>query len=457
MLGLYGIYTPIGPEVGVNRSMVLNPKIKSTRGIIQDFDIDKADSTNLFSVGELLNTFTAAHADSPRAIMATIQGKHLTPTKVQHPYIVGNGVDKALGHMIGNEFVYKALGDGKIETIDLKTEIATVKYNDGTTSIINLAGVAAKNSGGGFFIENRLTLRDHIKVGYKVKKGEILAMDDSFFKEMLDGSIGFAGGRLSKVAIYGLDTTFEDSASVTQAIVNEMSSDVINERRVVLSKNSRITKIAKIGDKVEVNDPLLIFEEVGSDDELTLAALEKLDTNTASTIEELARSTAKAKFSGEIFDIQIYYNAELDSLHPTLRKVVTDYIKKYSAKAKYIDKGREDEIVHQPSTVKIESEKILGDDVDGVVIQYFIKHKDKCKVGDKLTFQVAAKTIIAETVDEGLEPYSEYNIYGEKDSIDALLSPLSLVARMIPDMYLSGYSHKVVLSLEQQCIALLEE
>ena len=104
MLGLYGIYTPIGPEVGVNRSMVLNPKIESTRGYIQPFDIDKADATNLFSIGELLNVFTPKHSDSPRCIMATVQGKHLTPTKVQHPYLVGNGTDRALAHLIGQEF-----------------------------------------------------------------------------------------------------------------------------------------------------------------------------------------------------------------------------------------------------------------------------------------------------------------------------------------------------------------
>ena len=104
MLGLYGIYTPIGPEVGVNRSMVVNPKIESTRGFIKPFDIDKADQTNLFSICELLNVFTPKHSDSPRAVMATVQGKHLTPTKIQHPNLIGNGSDLALSHIIGQEF-----------------------------------------------------------------------------------------------------------------------------------------------------------------------------------------------------------------------------------------------------------------------------------------------------------------------------------------------------------------
>jgi hypothetical protein len=55
-----------------------------------------------------------------------------------------------------------------------------VKYKDGTRSVINLKGYPAKNSGGGFYTENRLELKEGYKVGTKVKKGEIIAVDKSF-------------------------------------------------------------------------------------------------------------------------------------------------------------------------------------------------------------------------------------------------------------------------------------
>jgi len=110
MLGLYGIFTPIGSEVGVSRSMSLNPRLESTRGYLKKFDLDKADATNLFSVGELLNGFTPKHADSPRVIMSTTQSKHITPTKRQTPNLVGCGVDKSVAYMVGQTFA-KLLGD----------------------------------------------------------------------------------------------------------------------------------------------------------------------------------------------------------------------------------------------------------------------------------------------------------------------------------------------------------
>lgn len=456
MQGLYGIYTPIGPEVGVNRSLVVNPKIKSTRGFIQPFDLDKATADNLFSIGELLNVFTPKHADSPRAIMASIQGKHTTPTKVQHSYIVGNGSDKALPYIVGNDFAYSSAEDGVVTAIDTKNEVCILKYKDGTNGVIDMRKKASKNSGGGFFIQNTLTLKSAVKVGYKFKKGELLAYDTSFFKEMLDGSVGYAGGTLTKIAVLPLPETFEDSAVFTNRVVDELSSEVINSRQIVLSKNTRIIKMANIGENISVNDPILIFEDVADTETQALKALEKLDVNTKTTIEELARSVAKAKFTGEIFDIRIYYNAELEEMHPTLKAVVDAYIKKYSAKTKIISTIREDEIVLQPSTQRINSDKVMGNDLPGggVVIEFMIKHIDKMKVGDKATFAIALKAICAETIEEGLEPYSEFR---PEETVDGLISPMSLVSRMVPDLYLQGYTNKVIIELEKQCLELLEE
>jgi hypothetical protein len=76
------------------------------------------------------------------------------------------------------------------------------------------------------------------------------------------------------------------------------------------------------------------------------------------------------------------------------------------------------------------------------------------KVGDKLTFAVALKAILAETIEEGKEPYSDYR---PEEELSAVISPMSLVSRMVPDLYLLGFSTKVVIELERQCIDLLEE
>ena len=82
-----------------------------------------------------------------------------------------------------------------------------------------------------------MELLDGLKVGSKFKKGEILATNKSFFKQDMDGSHGFAAGRLTKVALMCLPTTYEDSAPVIEKVASEMASDVITEKQVALKEN----------------------------------------------------------------------------------------------------------------------------------------------------------------------------------------------------------------------------
>ncbi|WP_368880441.1 hypothetical protein [Proteus mirabilis] len=454
MLGICGIYTPISAEVGVNRSMVVNPVLDSNRGYITKKDVEKLESVQLFSMGELLNVFTPTHADAPRVVMATVQGKHLTPTKIQDPYLVGSGADKALAYIIGQSFAFKASENGKITEIDEEKQLCTITYNDGTHSVVDFSPQAAKNSGGGFYIQNKLDLRPEMKVGKKVKKGEIIAIDNSFFKNMLDGSVGFAAGRLTKMALIAQPETYEDSGIITDAMIEDMSSEVINERMVTLKKNTRISRIVKIGDEVDVNDPLVEFEEVGDGEAEALAALERMDSDTQDMINSRAFSSAKAKYTGEIFDIQIFYNTPIEEMEPSLAKIVKDYNAKYEEKSKKLEKVRSDEIVRMNSTKMIESEKLFGQDVDGVVIKFYIKFRDKMKVGDKMCFYTSLKTIVAKTIPKGLEPYSEYR---PTENVDAFLSPLSVVSRMTIDLFLMGYTNKLILELENKCVDILSE
>ncbi|CCE26123.1 putative RNA-polymerase beta-subunit [Yersinia phage phiR1-37] len=454
MLGLYGIFSPISAQIGVNRSMAFNPKIDTIRGYIREKDIKDFTADNLFSAAELVNGFTPKHADAPRAIMATTQNKHIINTKVQHPTLVGTGVDKALAHIIGQEFAWKAVKDGKITSIDEEKNLVFIEYIDGTTSAIDISMKAAKNSGGGFYIQNKLDLVNGIKVGSKFKAGKVIAYDKNFFKETLDGSICFAGGRLSKVAIMALPETFEDSAVVTDTLSKDLSSEVINKRDVILKANSRIIKMAQVGDEIEVNDALVIFEEVGNDEALAIAALEKLDKQTQASISELARSSAKAKYAGRIVDMKLYYNTPIEKMHPTLRKVVQSYIEKYDEKSSSLKNISPDEFIQTPSTEMIESNKLMGNEVQGVVIQYLIQHLDPLDVGDKITFFTSLKTIVANTVDTEKAPYSELH---PEEEVSALLSPLSIISRMTMDFYLQGGANKVLIELKRQVLDILEE
>ena len=453
MLGLFGIFTPVSAEVGVNRSLTLNPRVLNERGKLADVQDAKSLSMDqVFAPGELLNVFTANHADPMRICMATTQGKHIMPTAVQHNYLVGTGLDKTLSKLVGQDFAFKATSDGVVEKIDSKNGLVFLKYEDGTTTAIDINDKPAKNSASGFWIRNRLVLKDGVKVGAKFKKGEILATNPMFFKVDMDGSDGFAPGRLTKVALMCLPRSYEDAIPITERVAQEMASEVITEKQVVMKANSKIIKIVGKGQKVNVNDPMIIFEEIGDTAKNALDAVERIAAKAKGTdLEHLGRNVVRSKYSGRITDIKVYYNCDLESpnLEPSLKKFIQDYVDTNRRRAALLKDIRQDEIIEMPSTERIDSDKILGTEMQGVLVCFFISHEEPLDIGAKVTMFSACKGVVSEVIEDSQAPRSEYR---NEEPVEAVLSPMSVISRNVPDLLMTGWCNKVILELKKQVL-----
>ena len=72
-----GNATPYSGSAGITRSLSYDPMISSIRGYIPKIDKNKLSAVNMLSPTELLSSFTAAGADSPRQAI-----------KLVSPYIV---------------------------------------------------------------------------------------------------------------------------------------------------------------------------------------------------------------------------------------------------------------------------------------------------------------------------------------------------------------------------------
>jgi len=64
-----GNATPYSGQAGITRSITYDPNITSVRGYIPETDQNTLCATNILSPTELLSSFTAAGADSPRQAM----------------------------------------------------------------------------------------------------------------------------------------------------------------------------------------------------------------------------------------------------------------------------------------------------------------------------------------------------------------------------------------------------
>lgn len=447
MKGVFGFYSPDSDQIGVKRTMAVNAKVVDTRGRLGAVEGTPAGDLGF---GELLSPFTATHADPPRIGMQSKQGTHTMPVLKHTPALVGCGAERTLPYAIGNTFAYKARADGKVEAVDEKNRIIRLKHDDGSVSFIDTSVRSVKNSGGGFFISSQLGLRKGVKVGSRFKKGDILAYDPSFFGETMDGSVAYKAGLMVRTAFVALDQTYEDSLVVTNKLIDDTVAEVTMMRSVSLGPKANLQRTAAVGDKLGPNDALAVFENV-SDDADVSALLGRIGQEFDEAIEELARNVAVAKYAGEVVEIRTYYNRDEADLSDSLRGFLDKQRKLAESRKKATASAPADEPVRVFAPEKVTRNKVHGEPLDGVLILFFIKTRNKAGPGDKYVSQAPLKGIVARVFEEGEEPYSE-----DGKQVDYILSPLSIISRMTSDAFLQLWTNAVLVGLKEQVVGILK-
>jgi len=450
MTGTFNYFSPMSSQSGIVRSLTANPRVTNVRGEIEPpKNIDELSSTELAGVTDLINPFCVTHSDFQRIGMTVTQQRHVTPSNIANKPLIGSGMQKVIPYMIGDDFAYKAKKKGKVSKIDDINKLIILEYNDGTKGIIDLKSKLAKNVKAGFYIESKFN--HDLKEGKSFNKGDILAYDNSFFQpsnEMNGGknSIELANGRLMKSAITTDSQTFEDSAMVTERLSKDLAFNVVLDKYIALGPNANISKIVKIGDEIKASDPIIVFEN--SFDEAEVAQiLNKLGTEHGEEILEMGRNSVIAKTSGKITDIRIFYNRPIKEFGKSLQKLIKDYIKLNEKRANIVNDTKTDDIVNINRTDMTRYQKINGQEFDGVLIQFFLSHKDYCESGDKISAQVALKSVISTVIPQDKAPQSSHT----DGDINMVFSPLSVISRMTVDEYLNLYCNKVLVELKRKC------
>lgn len=396
MTGTIAISTSPDRNVGVSRQLTLDPNIVSVRGYIGDHDEDAIrdmKGANLFSPAELLSPPGAMHDDSQRTAMAYKQTKYMVLTEGSSPVLMGNKVEAALPYYLSRDYTVVAQEDGKVVAIE--NDQVIIQYKNGRYDSFSLVPKQQKNSAGGFYIE--ASFQTDLKVGDKVKKGEVVAYNPrAFTKNKDDLSASMNIGVLCKMAICPTFDEYEDSAPITTELSKRLATVMVHEQRVVLSKDAVVYMMSKIGQHVEVGDSLIEYDN--SNEDPTMA---ELWANMAETYGEALTDVAitkfKSEFSGEITNIKIYSAVDGEELSDkSLRKIVQDYWNTIKKRNKTLEKYRNpddpkfmpcgQQITEIPGKVEAKFGKILGENVgDGVLFCFYIKHKDIVKKGDKVT------------------------------------------------------------------------
>ena len=183
-------------------------------------------------------------------------------------------------------------------------------------------------------------------------------------------------------------------------------------------------------------------------------------------ITEESKNTIKSKYSGVIEQIEIYATVPLEEMSPSLKKVVSDYYKKYNKKKAILEKYDPDSknsvvkcgILCKEPTHQIEPNKygvIKGKNVeDGVLINFYIKHSEPLETGSKIANFTALKNTIGEVLPEGYEPYSEYH---PNEVIDTIIASNSILSRMVPSIFLTSLGNKCIIELKNKLREIYEK
>lgn len=444
--------------MGVVRELTLEPNVTSTRGYMEvknKAGVEDLNSANLFTAAELLTPIGVTHDDPDRTSMSYKQTKYMISVADSDPVLIGNRVEAVVPYLLSDEFVVDAKEDG--EVIEVTKDWVIIRYKSGKNYAIEVAPRVKKNASAGFYVDN--TLKCDLKVGDKFKKGDILAYNDKqFTKHTDDNGASMNLGVLTKIAIASSWDIYEDSTPITAKLSERLATEMIDEKAIVLKPNTIVDQIAKVGQKIKSGDLLIKFSEA-MEDYIQNAIKSLSDSDSSSSIIEDAKTTIKAKHTGEVVDIKIYTTVPIEDLDPSLGKIVSDYQKKIRSRNKVLDKYenkgdmkyyKAGQIISEVAEVMEPSNngKIKGEYIDkGVLIMFYVKYKDVAAKGDKIVANFALKGVTSHVIEEGYEPYSEYR---PDEEISTIIAPLAVAARKTPSIFIAMFGNKLLIEAKRQ-------
>lgn len=447
MVGKIALSSPNNANVGVNRQLVIDPKIESVRGYTSTSGMDaEYNDLQLSSFSEMLTPGTVTRDNPIRTAIATSQTSHILPTNEAEPVLVSNGVDEIAASYLSDEFAVMAKEDGKV--LEIADGYMIVQYQSGKKQAIPISDRYSFNVGSGFYVDNKL--KSNFEAGDAFEKNDILAYHEKFFSKNSDGVVRMNIGPIAKVAFCGIYSTYEDAGLITSKMSKRLSSTVTMQQASKIDATDDIESIVKVGDEVEIGDPLIVFGLGDTGDKAVDNFLKAFQT--ADNVLDTAKRVIKSKHAGRVVDVRMYTNRPMDRLSPSLFALLDAHFKENIQKRKILDKYDKSDSVYKLDTpYMLPTRPLKGPSIKGiscdVLIEIFIEHTDDVSVGDKCVVYAASKQVISEVVPEGLEPYAEST---PNEEISMFVAPSSILKRMIPSMIMTASANKVLIELKRR-------
>lgn len=447
MVGKIAISTPNSGNVGINRQLTVDPKLESVRGYTSTAGIDADyNDLQLASFSELLTPGTVSRDDAIRTAIATSQTGHILPTDEAEPVLVSNGVDELVAAYVSDEFAVTAQENGKV--LEISDGYMIVEYASKKKQAIPVSDRYSFNPGSGFFVDNKL--KSNFEPGDTFEQNDILAYHEKFFSKDSSGMVRMNVGPLAKVAFCGTYATYEDAGMITEKMSKRLGTHVTMRQASKLNATDDVESIVKVGDEVEIGDPLIVFGLGDTGDKAVDAFLKAFQSESNSL--DSAKRIIKSKHAGTVKEIRMYTTKGMDKLSPSLFELFDAHFKENIRKRRILDKHDKSNSVYKLDTLySLPTEPINGQSIKGqhcdVMIEIYIEHGDDVSIGDKCVVYAASKQVISEVIPEGQEPFTEDD---PETEISMFVSAGSIMKRMIPSMIVTASANKILVELKRK-------
>lgn len=438
-VGILSEATPDSGKVAINAFTSMNPRITNLRGVYGVGDNRPVDPTELLSVTGILMP-GSTNDDPKRANFINIQLSHHVPCENGEPGRVRTGYERVIAHRTTSEYAYAAKENGKIIDVNDKLKLVTIQYKGGEKDVIKF-GISQGNVSG-IYLNQELVL--NCKAGETVKKGDVLVYNPGFFTpEHGSKQVSWKQGVHANVMLMESDDTFEDSSQITKPLGKKLSMKPTELRTIKINNKTVLHDIVKVGQEIKNTDTLCTIEDEDID---SLSITQGISDEAFEMVAQLSRKQPKAKFSGYISEIDVFYSSELKDIHPSVQALIKKVNSHKNQKATYAKGSSSEDLYPKPGQVPTGTKmKMVEFDEDTVVIQFYITEDIAAGVGDKVVFDSSLKSVVASVIDEPLLTESG-------NEVDAIFSITSINNRVVLSPLRVGMINRVLEKAEQDVL-----
>lgn len=372
-----------------------------------------------------------------RTNFISVQRSHAVPTVGGLPSSIRTGYEWVMANQVDGTYCHVAKDDGVV--IDIKTrkdiKLVSIRYNNGdevtydvSTQFVNSKGHTYKH-----------TYVCNYQIGEKFKKGDVIVFCSNFFVEDIlnKGKVIYIQSALVTTAIVDFLETLEDGSCISDDGAKAMVMEEVNKRSIIMDSNFDVLNLLTVGSKVESDDILCTLE-----DPLISKTSSVYNAMASDALKRLASNTPRAKYTGTIDKIEMYYFCDFEELSPSLQKLA----KQCDGDLTFVSKGTSKGSA--TSGRLYEPTRINGEQINRgqVIVVVYISHHVSMSSGDKSVVGNQLKNVVTRRLTGVNETESGLRI-------DAWFGYQSISNRIVQSPELMGVTNRLLRDLTERAVA----